>query len=44
MVGDRSQAAGASVLLAHRLLKNGWTRSRAYILFTDARWEHVLAH
>ena len=40
MVGSRSQAAGVNVILAHRLLKNGWARSRAYILLTDAvlRW------
>jgi Protein of unknown function (DUF2652) len=39
MVGDRSQAAGASVLLVHRLLKNELP-GRAYILLTDAalRW------
>jgi len=43
MVGDRSQAAGVSVLLAHRLLKNGLTGRRAYILLTDAalRWAGV---
>ena len=40
MVGDRSQAAGASVILAHRLLKNGGARGGAYILLTEAvlRW------
>jgi uncharacterized protein DUF2652 len=39
MVGGRSQAAGVSVLLAHRLLKNG-VPGRAYILLTEAalRW------
>ena len=39
MVGDRSQAAGVNVVLAHRLLKNGVGR-RAYILMTEAalRW------
>jgi len=36
MVGDRRQAAGVNVVLAHRLLKNGWAGSRAYILLTDA--------
>lgn len=38
-VGDRSQAAGASVVLAHRLLKNRLP-GRAYILLTEAalRW------
>ena len=43
MVGDRSQAAGVSVVLAHRLLKNGLTGRRAYILLTDAalRWAGV---
>jgi hypothetical protein len=42
MVGDRSQAAGSSVILAHRLLKNGVGR-RAYILLTEAavRWAGV---
>jgi hypothetical protein len=39
MVGDRSQAAGVDVILAHRLLKNGVGR-RAYLLLTEAalRW------
>lgn len=43
MVGDRSQAAGVSVVLAHRLLKNGLAGRRAYILLTDAalRWAGV---
>jgi hypothetical protein len=43
MVGERSQAAGANVLLAHRLLKNGLTGRRAYILLTEAalRWVGV---
>ena len=43
MVGDRSQAAGVNVVLAHRLLKNGQAGSRAYILLTDAalRWAGV---
>jgi hypothetical protein len=42
MVGDRSQAAGVDVILAHRLLKNGVGR-RAYILLTEAalRWAGV---
>ena len=35
MVGDRSQAAGVNVILAHRLLKNGSGR-RAYIMLTEA--------
>lgn len=39
MVGDRTQAAGANVVLAHRLLKNGQV-CRAYLLLTEAalRW------
>jgi hypothetical protein len=43
-VGDRSQAAGASVVLAHRLLKNGLP-ARAYILLTEAalRWAGLSA-
>ena len=43
MVGDRSQAAGVNVVLAHRLLKNGLAGQRAYILLTDAalRWAGV---
>jgi uncharacterized protein DUF2652 len=43
MVGDRSQAAGASVLLAHRLLKNDLIGRRAYLLLTEAalRWAGV---
>ena len=43
MVGDRSQAAGVNVILAHRLLKNGLAGSRAYILLTEAalRWAGV---
>jgi hypothetical protein len=36
MVGDRPQAAGANVLLAHRLLKNGLRGRRAYLLLTEA--------
>ena len=42
MVGDRTQAAGLNVILAHRLLKNG-VRPRAYILLTEAalRWAGV---
>ncbi len=40
MVGDRTQAAGVNVVLAHRLLKNGLAGRRAYILLTEAalRW------
>ena len=34
-VGGRSQVAGPDVILAHRLLKNGVTGSRAYVLLTD---------
>jgi hypothetical protein len=39
-VGGRAQVAGVDVILAHRLLKNGVTTSRAYMLLTDAlvRW------
>jgi hypothetical protein len=42
MVGDRSQAAGGNVILAHRLLKNG-VEGRRYILLTEAalRWAGV---
>ena len=35
-VGGRAQVAGVDVILAHRLLKNGVTASRAYVLLTDA--------
>jgi hypothetical protein len=38
-VGGRSQVAGVDVILAHRLLKNGVTASRAYVLLTDALLE-----
>jgi uncharacterized protein DUF2652 len=43
MVGDRSQAAGASVVLVHRLLKNDLLGRRAYLLLTEAalRWAGV---
>ena len=43
MVGDRSQAAGVSVVLAHRLLKNGLAGRRGYILLTEEalRWAGV---
>ena len=43
MVGNRSQVAGVSVLLVHRLLKNGLVGRRAYILLTEAalRWAGV---
>lgn len=39
-VGGRGQVAGADVILAHRLLKNGLTRAAAYLLLTEAalRW------
>jgi hypothetical protein len=35
-VGGRAQVAGVDVILVHRLLKNGVTTSRAYVLLTDA--------
>jgi hypothetical protein len=35
-VGGRAQVGGVDVILAHRLLKNGVTGSRAYVLLTDA--------
>ena len=35
-VGGRSQVAGPDVILAHRLLKNGVTDKRAYLLLTEA--------
>jgi Protein of unknown function (DUF2652) len=38
-VGGRAQVAGVDVILAHRLLKNGVTASRAYVLLTDALLE-----
>jgi len=43
MVGNRSQAAGVSVVLAHRLLKNHLEGKPAYILLTEAalRWAGV---
>jgi hypothetical protein len=43
MVGDRSQAAGVNVILAHRLLKNSLVGKRAYLLLTEAalRWAGV---
>jgi len=39
MVGGRGQVAGADVILAHRLVKNG-VRRQAYLLLTEAalRW------
>jgi hypothetical protein len=42
-VGDRTQAAGTDVILAHRLLKNGWGQGGAYLLLTEAllRWASV---
>ena len=36
LVGGRGQVAGVDVILAHRLLKNGLARSRAYLLLTEA--------
>jgi hypothetical protein len=42
MVGDRSQVAGVSVVLAHRLLKNGVAGRRYLLLTEDAlRWAGV---
>ncbi len=40
LVGGRGQVAGADVILVHRLLKNGITPKRAYLLLTEAalRW------
>lgn len=40
LVGGRGQVAGADVILAHRLLKNGVDGRRAYVLLTEAavRW------
>jgi hypothetical protein len=40
LVGGRAQVAGVDVILAHRLLKNGATQERAYLLLTEAalRW------
>src|SRR5262249_22874668 len=38
-VGGRAQVAGVDVILAHRLLKNGVTAARAYVLLTDALLE-----
>ena len=35
-VGGHAQIAGVDVVLAHRLLKNGVTAPRAYLLITDA--------
>ena len=35
-VGGRGQVAGADVILAHRLLKNGVRAKRAYLLLTEA--------
>ncbi len=42
-VGGRSQVAGASVILAHRLLKNRLASKRAYLMLTEAavRWIDV---
>ncbi|MGH7278961.1 MAG: DUF2652 domain-containing protein [Candidatus Rokuibacteriota bacterium] len=43
VVGGREQAAGADVILAHRLLKNRLTSRRPYLLLTEAalRWVGV---
>jgi Protein of unknown function (DUF2652) len=40
LVAGRGQVAGVDVILAHRLLKNGVERKRAYLLLTEAalRW------
>jgi hypothetical protein len=35
-VGGHSQVAGSDVILAHRLLKNGVSDKRAYLLLTEA--------
>ena len=35
-VGGHSQVAGPDVILAHRLLKNGVSEKRAYLLLTEA--------
>ena len=35
-VGGRGQVAGVDVIIAHRLLKNGLERGRAYLLLTEA--------
>ena len=43
-VGGRAQVAGVDVILAHRLLKNGVTTSRAYMLLTDALLEWLGLH
>jgi uncharacterized protein DUF2652 len=42
-VGGRDQVAGVDVILAHRLLKNGLAKGRAYLLLTEAalRWLEV---
>jgi hypothetical protein len=39
-VGDHGQVAGVDVIIAHRLLKNGLARRRAYLLLTESalRW------
>ena len=41
LVGGRGQVAGADVILAHRLLKNGLSSKRAYLLLTEAALEWV---
>lgn len=40
VIGGRGQVAGADVILAHRLLKNGVAPGRAYLLLTETavRW------
>jgi Protein of unknown function (DUF2652) len=40
VICGRGQVAGTDVILAHRLLKNGWGRGNAYLLLTEAalRW------
>jgi hypothetical protein len=40
VIGGRGRVAGTDVILAHRLLKNGWARGNAYLLLTEAalRW------
>lgn len=36
LVGGRRQVAGTDVILVHRLVKNGVTQKRAYLLLTEA--------
>jgi hypothetical protein len=41
LVGGRGQVAGADVILAHRLLKNGVAQKRGYLLLTQAALEWI---